>query len=168
MTQHHSNPWKTATIAIIASVVGALAAGVVVARVSDARNELEQQAALDPTEPEGQPIPEVEPEAQPVAQPVAQPAPVAAAKPNIEDCERYRYKTRTDGGRVVKNGLIGGALGAGVGAAGGAIGGSAGKGAGIGALAGAAVGTGYTLHDEHKQKQASRDAYHACLNRNRS
>ena len=28
--------------------------------------------------------------------------------------------------------------------------------------------TGYTLHDEHKQKQASRDAYHACLARNRS
>ena len=69
---------------------------------------------------------------------------------------------------MVKNGLIGGALGAGLGAAGGAIGGAAGKGAGIGALAGAVVSTGYTLHDEHRQKQASRDAYHACLARNRS
>ncbi len=165
MSQSQPNPWKITSIALVAGIAGALAAGVVVARThesSPAAAALEQQPVEAPEEPvaEAPAAPAVEAPAAPVAE--------AAPKRSVEDCERYRYKTRTDGGRVVKNGLIGGALGAGLGAAGGAIGGAAGKGAGIGALAGAVVSTGYTLHDEHRQKQASRDAYHACLARNRS
>ena len=129
MSQSQSNPWKVATFCIIASIAGALAAGVVVARVQDARHEVAQQTASASAEVENEPateiapIPEVEPTPQPVVaaepkpQPVvaAEPRPVVAAAPkrSVEDCERYRYKTNTDGGRVVKNGLIGGALGAG-------------------------------------------------------
>jgi hypothetical protein len=171
MSQSQSNPWKIATIAIIASIAGALAAGVVVAGVQESRHAAEVQipSQTEPAVPETEPTPAIEPVQ--AAEPVPAPEPVvqaAAPKRNIEDCERYRYKTNTDGGRVVKNGVIGGVLGAGLGAAGGAIGGSAGKGAGIGALAGAVVGTGYTLYDEHEQKEASEDAYRACVDRNRS
>jgi len=171
MSQSQSNPWKIATIAMIASIAGALVAGVVVAGVQDSRHGTEVQS-ISQTElavPETQPTPAVEPvqaaEPVPAAVPVVQ---AAAPKRNIENCEGYRYKTSTDGGRVVKNGAIGGVLGAGLGAAGGAIGGSAGKGAGIGALAGAVAGSGYTLYDEHEKKEASAEAYRACLDRNRS
>lgn len=167
MSQTQSNPWKIATIAMIASIAGALAAGAVVAKVMDSGNAAEAQSAPQtlPVEPIAEPIAEAEPVE--TVQP-AEPAQVAAPQRSVEDCERYHYKTSTDGRRVVKNGLIGGALGAGLGAAGGAIGGDAGKGAGIGALAGATVGTGYTLYDEHEQKEASQEAYRACLERNRS
>ncbi|MDJ0852703.1 MAG: hypothetical protein QNK04_30405 [Myxococcota bacterium] len=162
MSQSQSNPWKITTIALVASVASALATSVFVAGARETdRNDTQPEIAV-----EAEPGPAVRPEVQEA--PAAPVAKAAAPERSLENCERYRYKTRTDGGRVVKNGLIGGALGAGLGAAGGAIGGSAGKGAGIGAAAGAVIGTGYTLHDEHKQKQASRDAYHACLARNRS
>ena len=57
-----------------------------------------------------------------------------------EVCEYHLQRAHTDGGRVVKNGLISGLFGAGIGAVGGAIGGSAGRGAGIGAGAGVAAG----------------------------
>jgi len=85
-----------------------------------------------------------------------------------EYCEYHQQRAHTDGGRVVKNGLIGGLFGAGIGAVGGAIGGSAGKGAGIGAGAGVAAGAGYTLYDEHKKKEAARAAYHECMVRHSS
>ena len=158
MSQIQSNPWKTASIAIVTSIFAALASGVVVAKVQDARN----QAASEPQTITEEPAPEQDEEAQQTA------APAPLPRRNIEDCERYLHDAHTDGGRVVKNGLIGGALGAGLGAAGGAIGGSAGKGAGIGALAGAAVSSGYTLHDEHRKKEDARRAYQACLARNGS
>jgi hypothetical protein len=145
MAHTQSNPWKIAVIALVASIVAALASGMVVANARDAR---------DPAASESQ------------AEGTASPAPAQPTRGFVEDCERYRYMAHTDGGRVVKNGLIGGALGAGLGAAGGAIGGSAGKGAGIGALAGAVVSSGYTLHDEHRKKEAARHAYGACLARN--
>jgi hypothetical protein len=166
MTQ--SNPWKVATIAMIASLFAALLSGVVVAKIHNAedRPEVTPEVISELTET----VPEPEPQMQPAPVVAAAPAPAPAAAPapqrSIENCERYRYKTHTDGGRVVKNGLIGGALGAGLGAAGGAIGGNTGKGAGIGALAGAAVSSGYTLHDESKKKDESRRAYSACLARN--
>ncbi|MBW2286335.1 MAG: hypothetical protein JRG80_00315 [Deltaproteobacteria bacterium] len=160
MTQ--SNPWKMATIAMIASLFAALVSGGVVAKVYNTENQ-----------PEGTPVviselTETVPEPEPAPVVAAATAPAAAPAPHrsIENCEHYRYQTHTDGGRVVKNGLIGGALGAGLGAAGGAIGGNAGKGAGIGAAAGAVVGSGYTLHDESKKKDAARRAYSACLARN--
>ena len=72
MSQSQSNPWKVATFCIIASIAGALAAGVVVARVQDARHEVAQQTASASAEVENEPateiapIPEVEPAPQPV------------------------------------------------------------------------------------------------------
>ena len=120
--------------------------------------------ALEPLVLGGLRIEETAPEQSEEAQQTAAPAP--APSQSVEDCERYLQSAHTDGGRVVKNGLIGGALGAGLGAAGGAIAGSAGTGAGVGALAGAAVSSGYTLYDEHKKKEDARRAYQACLARN--
>lgn len=150
MAHVQSNPWKIAVIALVASIFAALTSGIVVARVQDARNRAATESAAEQS---GFPVP-----ASAVAQAAA---PVGYA----ENCERYRHPAHTDGRRVVKNGLIGGALGAGLGAAGGAIAGSTGKGAGIGALAGAAVSSGYTLHDEHRKKEAARRSYGACLAR---
>jgi hypothetical protein len=172
MSQVQSNPWKIATIALVASIFAALASGVVVAKVREARNQLSSQPETTSQELASEPEPVPEPEQAAAPAPVVAQAPAPLAQPaapprrNVENCERYRYSAHTDGGRVVKNGVIGGALGAGLGAAGGAIGGSAGKGAGIGALVGAVAGSGYTLHDEHQKKEAARRAYGACLARN--
>ena len=142
MAHVRSNPWKIAVIALVASIFAALASGIVVAKVREAGDPAAAEPEVEAT------------------------APAQPARGYVEDCERYRYMAHTDGGRVVKNGLIGGALGAGLGAAGGAIAGSTGKGAGIGALAGAAVSSGYTLHDEHRKREAARHADGACLARN--
>jgi uncharacterized membrane protein YraQ (UPF0718 family) len=174
MSQVHSNPWKIATIAIVASFFAALASGVVVAKVQDARNQTASQPQEIAEEATPAPEPEVaalepEPEEQQAAAPEPAPIVIQTAPPpqrSVENCERYLHRAHTNGGRVLKNGVIGGAVGAGLGAAGGAIGGSAGKGAGIGALAGAALGSGYTLHDEHRKKESARRAYEACLARN--
>jgi len=86
----------------------------------------------------------------------------------IEDCNRYAAATSRDGGRILRDGVIGGALGAGVGAAGGAIadgGDGAGKGAGIGALLGAAAGTLHGMSEENRKTEAARNAYRDCMAR---
>jgi hypothetical protein len=104
--------------------------------------------------------PEVDPEAAARA-----PEPTAQA---IEDCNRYAASVTRDSGRIVRDGLVGGAVGAGLGAAGGAIadgGSGAGKGAGIGALVGATAGGLYGLNEENRKTQVARDAYRDCLAR---
>jgi hypothetical protein len=154
------NPWKIATIAIVASLAGAISGGIVVASVPDAGPETDT-AAVETTSAE---------DATEDAAAEAAPTAVAPAPQPRENCERYAAVIHTDGGRVVKNGLVGTAVGAGLGAAGGAIadgGSGAGKGAGIGALVGAAAGTAYGLNEESKKKDQARRDYEACLARNR-
>ena len=154
------NPWKIATIAIVASLAGAISGGIVVAGVRDVDPESAavETAAVD--------------EAAGVAEAEAAPGavtPAPAPQPR-ENCEAHAEKVHTDGGRLVKNGLVGTAVGAGLGAAGGAIvdgGSGAGKGAGIGALVGATAGTAYGLNEESKKKHEARREYEACLARNR-
>jgi hypothetical protein len=156
------NPWKIATIAIVASLAGAISGGIVVASVPDAGPETDT-AAVETTAAEQETVLAAA-EAAPTAV-----APAPAPQPR-ENCERYAAAIDTDGGRVVKNGLVGTAVGAGLGAAGGAIadgGSGAGKGAGIGALVGAAAGTAYGLNEESKKKDQARRDYEACLARNR-
>jgi hypothetical protein len=139
MERQIRNPWKLATFAILGSVAAVIVSGIVVASVRDAGPEFETAA-------------------------------VEAEQQHGEDCSRYAAAIHTDAKRVVKTGLIGTAVGAGVGAAGGAIvdgGDGAGKGAGIGALIGATGGTVYGLNEESKKKDAARQAYEACLARNR-
>lgn len=149
------NPWKIATIAIVATLAAAISGGLVAAAVSDARSGIDTADVEASAEDE-------------TAQ--ATPSAVAPAPQPRENCDRYLAQTHTDGGRVVKNGLFGTAVGAGLGAAGGAIadgGSGAGKGAGIGALVGAAAGTAYGLNEESKKKNWARQQYEACLARNR-
>ena len=55
------NPWKIATIAIMASLFGAVVSGIVVAKSNDARNQL---AAIEEVE-----TPEIAPAPQSVAVP---------------------------------------------------------------------------------------------------
>lgn len=159
-----SNPWKTATIAIVASVVAALASGVVVARVTDAK---QSRIDAERLEAEAEEATLAEEEAKDEAAPVVIVQQPAATKRTVvlEDCNKYLAAADRKGREVAKDSVLGAAVGAGLGAAGGAIvdgGSGAGKGAGVGAIVGLAGGTLYGLNQENQRTQAARNAYHAC------
>jgi len=143
------NPWKTGVIAGGVAFAVLLGAGLVSGLISG--------LIADPGGSEVQQVQEVQ-ETQPADPPHAV----------IEDCNRYAAATTRDDGRILRDGVIGGALGAGVGAAGGAIadgGDGAGKGAGLGALLGAAAGTLHGLNEENRKTEAARNAYGECMAR---
>ncbi|MBW2269729.1 MAG: hypothetical protein JRH16_14245 [Deltaproteobacteria bacterium] len=162
-----SNPWKLATIAILSAVTAALVSGVVVAQVHEAKDA--EAAADSPPELDVGAMTEPEPEpAKVVAGAQAQPAPRPAVY--RENCDKYAWAADRRGRHVARDGVMGAAVGAGLGAAGGAIasgGSGAGKGAGIGAIVGLAGGTLYGVNQENQRTQAARNAYHACLARQR-
>lgn len=93
----------------------------------------------------------------------------STAKPSsraVDDCNRYAAQVARNNGRIVKEGLIGGAVGAGIGAAGGAVadgGSGAGKGAGIGAIVGAAAGAIHGLSEENRKSEQAAVAYRTCM-----
>ena len=164
------NPWKIATLAIMAGLIGAVVSGIVVAKSNHARSEataLEVFQAAD-----NEPVPEVV--APPLATAPPQPAPVqpvvvpALSSVPLEDCERHRWATQRDNGRVVRDGAVGGLIGAGLGAATGAIvsgGKGAGKGAGIGALVGVTGGALHGYSEESRRADQARQTYYACMAR---
>ncbi len=169
------NRWKIATIAIMACLVGAVVSGIVVAKSNHAASE---PTALEVFQtPDNEPVPEVL--APPVAtappqlapdpvQPVAVPAPGSVP---LEDCERHRWATQRDNGRVVRDGAVGGLIGAGLGAATGAIvsgGKGAGKGAGIGALVGVTGGALHGYSEESRRVDRASHSYYACMARRNS
>ncbi len=164
-----SNPWKIATIAIVSSVVAALASGVVVAQVTNAKHDRADEATLEtPLDAETPESEELAEQAEPVPvvivqqQPAPRPAPMRVLRLN---CQMYRPAADRKGGVVEKDSVLGAAVGAGLGAASGAIvdgGSGAGKGAGVGAIVGLAGGTLYGLNQENQRTQAARNAYHAC------
>lgn len=155
------NPWKIATIAIMACLVGAVVSGIVVAKSNHAASE---PTALEVFQtPDNEPVPEVV--APPVATAPPQPAPGSVP---LEDCERHRWATQRDNGRVVRDGAVGGLIGAGLGAATGAIvsgGKGAGKGAGIGALVGVTGGALHGYSEENSRVDQARQTYYACMAR---
>ena len=153
------NPWKIATVTIVAALSGALISGLVVAKVQSASSERDA-AVEEAVEIEAEVVAEVEP-----APATTQPAPRQVP---LEDCERYRWATKRDKGHIVRDGVMGAAVGAGLGAATGAIvdgGKGAGKGAGIGALVGVAGGSLYGLNQENRKTDQARRAYYACMDR---
>ncbi|MCH7709985.1 MAG: hypothetical protein IH884_15965 [Myxococcales bacterium] len=163
------NPWKIATIAIMACLFGAVVSGIVVAKSNHAGSEA---AALEVFQtPDNEPVPDG------VAPPLATaPAPVqqaltptsAPVSVPLEDCERHRWAAQRDNGRVVRDGAVGGLIGAGLGAATGAIingGKGAGKGAGIGALLGVTGGAIHGYTEESRRADQARQAYYACMAR---
>jgi len=133
-----SNPWKLATLVILAALAAATVSGIVVANVRGA-------------------VPELETTAAPAEQPPEDCSRYAGA--THTDAGRV-VKTGLLGTAVGAGiGAAGGAIVDG--------GSGAGKGAGIGALIGATGGTAYGLNEESKKKDAARRAYEACLARNR-
>jgi len=148
-----TNPWKAATIAIVALLASALIVGIVVASFR-----------ASPSEPV---------KSNPVAAPrqAAPPAVAAAQKrPAASDIEQCNAVANDDSAvtDTLKKAAIGGLVGAGVGAAGGAIadgGSGAGKGAGIGGLVGAAAGTLYGLNENKKNDERAAQAYRECMAR---
>lgn len=166
------NPWKIATIAIMASLLGAVVSGIVVAKSNRAASEpatLEEPQTSD-NEPVSDvvtpPLATAPPQPPPVpVQPVAVPAPRSVL---LEDCERHRWAAQRDNGRVVRDGAVGGLIGAGLGAATGAIingGKGAGKGAGIGALVGVTGGALHGYSEEKRRADQARQTYYACMAR---
>lgn len=160
------NPWKIATIAIMASLLGAVVSGIVVAKSNRAASEpatLEEPQTSDVVT---LPLATAPPQPAPVpVQPVAVPAPRSVL---LEDCERHRWAPQRDNGRVVRDGAVGGLIGAGLGAATGAIingGKGAGKGAGIGALVGVTGGALHGYSEEKRRADQARQTYYACMAR---
>ena len=155
--QTQMNPWKIATLAIVGASAAAFVSAAGLAKVDDWNGSpAEESAQIEASAPSA-------PAAR-VAR-AAEPAPLYRER---EDCERYASAARRNNGRVVRDGLVGGAVGAGLGAAGGAIadgGSGAGKGAGIGALVGAAAGTFYGFDQEQRKTEQAQAAYEACLQR---
>ncbi len=175
------NPWKIATIAIMACLTGAVVSGIVVAKSNragsePAAREVFQAPDIEPVPevvapplatapPQPAPAPAQQAEAPAPVQPVAAPAPVSVP---LEDCERHRWATQRDNGRVVRDGAVGGLIGAGLGAATGAIvdgGKGAGKGAGIGALVGVTGGALHGYNEENHRADRARQTYYACMAR---
>ncbi len=150
--QPGTNHWKTATLAIGATLAIITGAGTVIAMMNDD----EPPASI--AEPES------------VAPPTAQaPASVAHAEAAREDCDKYLAGATRDNAAVIKDGLVGGAVGAGLGAAGGAIadgGSGAGKGASIGGLIGGVASTLSSNEQERERVEAARAAYERCRARN--
>ncbi len=159
--ESEANHWKTATLAIGATVAIIAGAGTVIAMM----NEDEPPASIT------QPAPAAPPSAPlPAPAPVAQaPEPVAQAEVARENCDRYLAGATRDNSGVIKDGLVGGAIGAGLGAAGGAIadgGSGAKKGAGIGGLIGGVASTLSSNEQERERVEAARSAYERCRARN--
>lgn len=133
------NPWKLATFVIAGTLAGAIASGIVVAKVRDANSEPPAVAVV-------------------TEQPQREDCSRYAAATRT-DAKRV-VKTGLFGTAVGAGlGAAGGAIIDG--------GHGAGKGAGVGALIGAAGGTVYGLNEESKKKDAASQAYQACLARNR-
>ena len=166
------NPWKIATIAIMACLIGAVVSGIVVAKSNRAGSE---PTALEVFQtPDNEPLPEVVAPPLAAAPPQPTPAavqPVAVSAPSsvpLENCERHRWATQRDNGGVVRDGAVGGLVGAGLGAATGAIvsgGKGAGKGAGIGALVGVTGGALHGYSEENGRVDQARQTYYACMAR---
>lgn len=150
------NHWKTAALAIGASVAILAGAGTVIAMMDDTKPPA-SVAQPEATQPPSGPV---------TPAPVAQaPATMARADTATEDCDRYLAGTQRDNSGVIKDGLVGGAIGAGLGAAGGAIadgGDGAKKGAGIGGLIGGVASTLSSNEQERERVEAARAAYERC------
>jgi hypothetical protein len=137
-----NNPWKLATLGLIATIITALTSGLTTAYMMRPTPPERVAAAAAPAQVEK--APRVVTTA-PRVTPVRAPGPVvqsAAITPVATDCATGGDRAM----KIAKPGLIGTLAGAGLGAIGGAIadgGGGAGKGALIGGLAGAALGGGY-------------------------
>ena len=137
-----NNPWKLATLGLIATIITALTSGLTTAYMIRPASPEPVAAAVAPAHIVKAPrvvatAPRVTPAPVPTA--VVQ---SAAITPAATDCATGGDRAM----KIVKPGLIGTLAGAGLGAIGGAIadgGGGAGKGALIGGLAGAALGGGY-------------------------
>jgi hypothetical protein len=160
------NPWKIATVTIVAALSGALISGLVVAKVQSARSE-RNVAVEEAVEVEEEVVAEVEPTPEPAPTQTATTQSAPGQVP-LEDCERYRWATKRDKGHIVRDGILGAAVGAGLGAATGAIvdgGNGAGKGAGVGAVVGVAGGSLYGLNQENRKTEQARQAYYACMAR---
>lgn len=157
--QSGTNHWKTATLAIGATIAIIAGAGTVIAMINDD----EPPASI--AQPES-----AAPPTAPAPAPAAQ-APEAVAQANVarENCEQYLAGARRDNAGVIKDGLVGGAVGAGLGAAGGAIadgGSGAKKGAGIGGLIGGVASALSSNEQERERVEAARAAYERCRARN--
>jgi hypothetical protein len=162
------NPWKIATLSILAVVATAFASGIVLAKVQESRESDVTQESADSSPSETQLLTEAAESPPPPSPSPVTPESTRSQPADREDCERYAWATQRNNKRVVRDGVVGGAIGAGLGAAGGAIadgGDGAGKGAGIGALVGVAAGSLYGLDKEQGKVERARADYEECLAR---
>jgi len=160
------NPWKIATLSILAVVATAFASGIVLAKVQESHESDVTQESADSSPSETRLLTEAA--ESPPSPAAATPESTRSQPADREDCERYAWATQRNSKRVVRDGVVGGAIGAGLGAAGGAIadgGDGAGKGAGIGALVGVAAGSLYGLDKEQGKVERARADYEECLAR---
>ena len=142
-----NNPWKIATLGLVAVAVTALSTGVTTAYLL--RPAVPAPSAVEPVVPATARVVPAPPRV--VARPAAVLAtPAVASTPAVVRPVSTAAAECTTGGqramKIAKPGLIGSLAGAGIGAISGAVvdgGSGAGKGALIGGLAGAALGGGY-------------------------